>query len=266
MTPSLRLPVTARLLTTRSTGCLGDGCGEAVTPMPGEFVVLVGGRCAADADRTDDVPVDHESACRLAAGQLRPDAAPTAGHRTPGPRSPCWDGDTARPCVPCRSRRRRSPPARRRAGDVDELAGLVDDGRDGGDSTLGNRGGNRPGGQLGTLERQCRHADRREGGGGACVRDPSSSSGVSPLVPMAPTTSVPFPSSHERDAAGQRTGAASASAPSRPSLTCFSISRLGRTKMAAVRALSTATAADAACAEGVRRMCRTVPERSTIAM
>jgi hypothetical protein len=91
----------------------------------------------------------------------------------------------------------------------------------------------------------------------------SSSSGVSPLVPIAPTTSsqtfsgIP-PVRHDAPC--------SASAPRRPRVTCSSISRLGRTKMAAVRALSTATRALATWAPGVRRMATTSPEGSTTQM
>jgi hypothetical protein len=61
----------------------------------------------------------------------------------------------------------------------------------------------------------------------------SSSWGVSPLVPIAPTTSSPtFSGMPPMSAAAP----CSASAPRRPPLTCSSISRLGRTKIAAVRA------------------------------
>src|SRR3954447_8520126 len=78
----------------------------------------------------------------------------------------------------------------------------------------------------------------------------SSSSGVLPLVPIAPMTSSPAfsgmpPVRHDAPC--------SASAPMRPPVTCSSISRLGRTKIAAVRALSTATRGPATSAPGARR-------------
>jgi hypothetical protein len=57
----------------------------------------------------------------------------------------------------------------------------------------------------------------------------------------------------------------SASAPSRPPLTCASISRLGRTKIAAVRASSTATRELAICASFVRRSSISSPFGSTTA-
>src|SRR4051794_8356965 len=90
----------------------------------------------------------------------------------------------------------------------------------------------------------------------------SSSSGVSPLAPIAPMTSSPTfsgipPVRHEAPC--------SASAPRRPPETCSSISRLGRTKIAAVRALSTATRELAICAPGVRRSCTSSPHGSTTA-
>ena len=91
----------------------------------------------------------------------------------------------------------------------------------------------------------------------------SSSSGVSPLVPTAPTTSSPTfsgmpPVRHEAPC--------SASAPRRPPETCSSISREGRTKIDAVRALSTATRALATWAPCVRRIATTSPEGSTTQM
>jgi hypothetical protein len=91
----------------------------------------------------------------------------------------------------------------------------------------------------------------------------SSSSGVSPLVPMAPTTSASTrigmpPVSAEAPR--------SASAPRRPFVTCSSISRLGRTNIAAVRALSTATRDEAIWAPGVRRSSISSPCGSTTAM
>ena len=49
-------------------------------------------------------------------------------------------------------------------------------------------------------------------------------------------------------------------------MTCSSISRLGRTKIAAVRALSTATRELATCAPSVRRSAISSPDGSTTAM
>jgi len=91
----------------------------------------------------------------------------------------------------------------------------------------------------------------------------SSSSGVSPLVPTAPTTSSPTFSGMPpmRQAAP-----CSASAPRRPPVTCSSISRLGRTKMAAVRALSSATRELAIWAPAVRRIWIGSPWGSTTAI
>jgi hypothetical protein len=88
----------------------------------------------------------------------------------------------------------------------------------------------------------------------------SSSSGVSPLVPIAPTTSSPTfsgmpPVRHDAPC--------SARAPRRPPETCSSISREGRTKIDAVRALSTATRPLATWASLVRRMATSSPEGST---
>src|SRR3954454_8994498 len=88
----------------------------------------------------------------------------------------------------------------------------------------------------------------------------SSSSGVSPLVPMAPTTS---PSTVSGIPPVSADAPCSASAPRRPPVTCSSISRLGRTKIAAVRALSTATRELAIWAPGVRRSSTTSPHGST---
>src|SRR5262249_5128416 len=98
----------------------------------------------------------------------------------------------------------------------------------------------------------------------APARDTDSSwSGVSPLVPMAPITS---PSARSGMPPVSAAAPCSASAPSRPALTCSSISRLGRTKMAAVRALSIATWPLAACAPSVRVRCSTCPHASTTAI
>ena len=88
----------------------------------------------------------------------------------------------------------------------------------------------------------------------------SSSSGVSPLVPIAPTTS---PSTISGMPPVSADAPCSASAPRRPPVTCSSISRLGRTKIAAVRALSTATRELAIWAPGVRRSSTTSPHGST---
>ena len=90
----------------------------------------------------------------------------------------------------------------------------------------------------------------------------SSSSGVSPLVPIAPTTSPPTTSGMPPVSA---TAPCSASAPRRPLVTCSSRSRLGRTKIAAVRALSMATRELAICAPSVRRSSITSPSTSTTA-
>src|SRR5688500_17066040 len=80
---------------------------------------------------------------------------------------------------------------------------------------------------------------------------------------MAPTVSPPTfsgmpPVRHEAPW--------SARAPRRPFVTCSSISRLGRTKIAAVRALSSATRELAIWASGVRRIWISSPEGSTIAI
>src|SRR3954452_3794180 len=91
----------------------------------------------------------------------------------------------------------------------------------------------------------------------------SSSSGVSPLVPIAPTTS---PSTFSGMPPIRHDAPCSASAPIRPAVTCSSISRLGRTKIAAVRALSTATRELATWAPGVRRSATSSPLGSTTAM
>src|SRR3954449_8332836 len=107
-------------------------------------------------------------------------------------------------------------------------------------------------------------ASRYENGApAAAIETDSSSSGVSPLVPTAPTTSSPTfsgmpPVRHEAPCR--------ASAPSRPSVTCCSISRLGRTKIAAVRALSTATRELATWAPSVRRIWISSPDGSTTAI
>src|SRR4051812_33034638 len=91
----------------------------------------------------------------------------------------------------------------------------------------------------------------------------SSSSGVSPLVPMAPTTS---PSTVSGMPPVSARAPCRARAPRRPPETCSSSSRLGRTKIAAVRALSTATRELATWAPGVRRSATSSPLGSTTAM
>jgi hypothetical protein len=91
----------------------------------------------------------------------------------------------------------------------------------------------------------------------------SSSSGVSPLAPIAPTTS---PSIFSGMPPVRHAAPCSASAPRRPLVTCSSISRLGRTKIAAVRALSTATRELAICAPEVRRSSTSSPHGSTTAI
>src|SRR5438105_9002600 len=72
----------------------------------------------------------------------------------------------------------------------------------------------------------------------------SSSAGVSPLTPMAPTQS---PSTARGIPPCRATAPWSCNAPKRPSRTWASMSRLGRRKIAAVRALSTATSTLATC-------------------
>ena len=81
-----------------------------------QLLVLVGRRCAADADRADDPPVDLERASRPAAAPRGPGEVRRDGHRRPGPRSPCWAGGRSPRYGPCRSRRRRWRPGRRRVG------------------------------------------------------------------------------------------------------------------------------------------------------
>src|SRR6266511_2447997 len=95
------------------------------------------------------------------------------------------------------------------------------------------------------------------------IEQDSSSSGVSPLVPTAPTTS---PSRLSGIPPVRAAAPRSARAPRRPSVTCCSISRLGRMKIAAVRALSTATRELATCAPSVRRIPISSPEGSTTAI
>jgi hypothetical protein len=97
----------------------------------------------------------------------------------------------------------------------------------------------------------------------AAIEIASSSSGVSPLVPIAPTVS---PSIFSGMPPVRQLAPWSASAPSRPPVTCSSISRLGRTKIAAVRALSSATRELATWAPGVRRSPISSPDGSTTAM
>ena len=91
----------------------------------------------------------------------------------------------------------------------------------------------------------------------------SSSPVVSPLVPTAPTTS---PATTSGMPPIRARAPCSARPPSRPPFTCSSISRLGRTKIAAVRALSMATWSLAACASSVRRSPSSRPDASTTAI
>jgi hypothetical protein len=97
----------------------------------------------------------------------------------------------------------------------------------------------------------------------AAIETASSSSGVSPLVPIAPTVS---PSTLSGMPPISAEAPCSASAPRRPFVTCSSISRLGRTKIAAVRALSSATRELAIWASFVRRKATSSPQGSTTAI
>src|SRR5262245_59303246 len=91
----------------------------------------------------------------------------------------------------------------------------------------------------------------------------SSSSGVSPLVPIAPTTS---PSTTSGMPPVSADPPCRASAPSRPWETWSSRTRLGRTKIAAVLALSSATRELATCAPAVRRSWTSSPAGATTAI
>ena len=120
-----------------------------------------------------------------------------------------------------------------------ERAAGVDRGDDGRDAALRGRLGAAPRRPAARPRRSGRrHSVVEKSAAAPAIETDSSSSGVSPLVPIAPTTS---PSTFSGMPPVRHEAPWSASAPSRPSLTCSSISRLGRTKIAAVRALSTAT-------------------------
>ena len=81
----------------------------------GELVVLGGRRGAAHADRADHLAVVHDRDAALQRHRARQVQRRGTAVRTPGPRSPCSAGGRSPRCAPCRSRRRRSRPARRRA-------------------------------------------------------------------------------------------------------------------------------------------------------
>ena len=176
----------------------------------------------------------------------------------------------ARPAVDRRGARlvgrdaRRWPPARRRAAQVHQLAAGVDDRDDGRDAA---RAATAPTASAATpraLVGERRDLGGRELGGGAGDARPPRPRRASRRSCRSRRRPRRRPSAGCRRSAPRRRAARARRAAR--SLTCCSISRLGRTKIAAVRALSTATRALATCAPGCGAARRARPDGSTTAI